>query len=73
MPRGRPASRSTRADSGANQTPDFEQVVVERIDPSAEPQTSIQAGDGRILIEKNKHKHPSAPIDQALADDLTPD
>ena len=52
MPRGRTASRSTRADFGANQTTDFEQIVVERIDPSAEPQASIQAGDGRILIEK---------------------
>ena len=73
MPRARTASRSTRADSGANQTPDFEQIVVERIDPLAEPQASIQAGDGRILIEKNKHKHPSAPIEQALVDGLTTD
>ena len=72
MPRGeRTASRSMRGDFRVNRTPDFEQIVVERIEPHAEPQVSIQAGDGRILIEKNKYKHPSALVDQALMEGLT--
>ena len=58
---------------GPIKPPDFEQIVVERIEPQAEPQVSIQAGDGRILIEKNKHKHPSASVDQAMMEGLTTD
>ena len=47
--------------------------MVERVEPQAEPQASIQAGDGRILIEKNKHKHPNASVEQALMEGLTVD
>ena len=78
MPRGRTDSRNTtKTDYGANQTPIFEQTVVKRIEPSAAlshtPQAFIQPGDGRILIEKNKHKHLNASINQSLLEGMTPD
>ena len=80
MVRERTASKNTgMADSGANQTLDFEQVVVKSIEPEAGPslipQTSVQAEDEdeRILIEKNKYKYPNVSIDQALLEGLTSD
>ena len=61
---------------GTNQTPDFEQIMVERIEAHAGPslirQTSAQAGDERILIEKKKYKQPNASINQALLEGMSP-